>query len=270
MTLFDGCPELVDRHLRVTNEWAGIAPRFKSPTSLLGMTDDNLPNGIQFVSEIFGRMMSNWGVAGCPAASSLENWRLEKHTNFQDVRRSPEVPLERTISALMDENWANQIPVDSGLLGGGKTLDLARLQDDSVDLIELKVESNTPLSAAVQVLFYGLANVFFQTHRHRVMSTDSAAGLLVAKQIHLRVLAPATYYTRFGSVSSWLHHFESCLNDGLKGFSEKWTREDDPMIVDFRFDSFPCSFVWNQSRHSDPTHRDELRAAVEGRKALFA
>ena len=148
--------------------------RLKSTTSLSEvLTDDNLPDGRELVSNLFGQMMFNWGVGGCPATSSLENWRHQKHTGFQDVKRSPEVPLERTIAALMDEKWANQIPVAaSGLLGGGKTLDLACLHGDSIDLIELKVNSNTPLSAAVQVLFYGLAHVFFQLHRERVLPTD--------------------------------------------------------------------------------------------------
>ncbi len=269
MSLFDRCAEVVDQHLGITDDWVGIKPRFKSTTSLLRMTDDNLPDGRELVSNLFGQMMFNWGVGGCPATSSLENWRHQKHTGFQDVKRSPEVPLERTIAALMDEKWANQIPVDSGLLGGGKTLDLACLHGDSIDLIELKVNSNTPLSAAVQVLFYGLAHVFFQLHRERVLPTDSASDLLAAKTIHLRVLAPSAFYERFVSVGSWLHQFESRLNDGLANFSERLTREDDPKIVGFRFDAFPNSFAWNQARHGDTGHREELRSAMIARHSLF-
>ena len=269
MSLFDECPQIVDGHLGITDDWVGAKPRYRHPTSLLKMSDDNLPDGDSIVSDLFGQMMFNWGVGGCPATSSLENWRHQKHTDFQDVKRSPEVPLERTIAALMDEKWANQIPVDSGLLGGGKTLDLACLHGDSIDLIELKVESNTPLSAAVQVLFYGLANVFFQLHQKRVLPTGSTSDLLAAKIINLRVLAPSAFYERFASVGSWLHQFESRLNDGLDNFSERLTREDDPKIVGFRFDAFPDSFAWDQARHGDAGHREELRSAMIARQSFF-
>jgi len=116
MSLFDGCGQLVDRHLGIDDSWKGRVPRYMHPTSLQKITTKNLPIGEALVSELFGQMMRNWGSAGCPATRSKQNWRFTKHLDFQDVERSPEVPLERTISSLMGSDWANQIPVDSGFM----------------------------------------------------------------------------------------------------------------------------------------------------------
>lgn len=71
-------------------------------------------------------MMRNWEAEVCPATSSPEIWRNHKQTEFQHTKRSSDASLGRTIVALMDDQWANQVPIDSGLLGGGTYLDLAR------------------------------------------------------------------------------------------------------------------------------------------------
>jgi hypothetical protein len=136
-------------------------------------------------------------------------------------------------------------------------------------LIQLKVETHTPLSAAVQVLFYGLANVFFQLNRDRVCPKETGSVLLDVKKIHLRVIAPVAYYERFESATSRLRQFESHLNDGLIHFSEALNQQECPRIFDFRFDAFPSWFVWDPSRQSDASHREELLAAMDQRRAFF-
>lgn len=270
MSLFDGCDEIVDRHLGITDEWVGQKPRYKSDTSLFRMTVENLPKGPELVSELFGQMMQNWGAAGCPATSSKENWRFDKHIDFQDVERPPEVPLERTIARLMDESWANQIPVDSGLLGGGaKTLDLACREGEVFDLVELKVASNTPLSAAIQVLKYGLANVFFQINHHRVLPSGSENQLLHARQLRLQVLSPVSFYERFEKVSAWLKQFEACIQLGVTEFSGQLSNPEYPHISQFCFQAFPADFQWEQSRHSDDGHQREVKDAVQRRYCYF-
>ena len=270
MSLFDGCGQIVDRHLGIDDSWKGRVPRYMHPTSLQKITTKNLPIGEALVSELFGQMMRNWGSAGCPATRSKQNWRFTKHLDFQDVERSPEVPLERTISSLMGSDWANQIPVDSGLMRtGGKTLDLACLNDGRAELIELKVKSNTPLSAAIQILLYGLANVFFQINKQRVLPTGSASELLEVKELRLRVLAPVTYYERFAKVELWLKSFESCLDEGVKIFSERLMNPDYSRITQFSFQVFPAWFTWDQSLHADENHRHEVLEAVNARAEYF-
>ena len=273
MSLFDGCPEIVDRNLGISDEWVGQEPRYQSGTSLLRMSEVNLPNGYELVSELFGQMMRNWGAAGCSATKSKENWRFTKHVAFADNNRSAEVLLERTIASVTGEQWANQIPVDSGLLGkSNKTLDLACHDGDVFDLVELKDASNktdTPLSAAIQVLNYGLANVLFQINKHRVLPSGSENQLLGAKQLRFHVLAPVPFYERFRKVSAWLGKFEACIQLGVVQFSEQFTNPEYPRISEFCFQTFPADFQWDLSRHSDESHRQEVKAAIDGRTRYF-
>jgi len=271
MSLFDGVGEIIDKQLGIDETWGGTPPRYRHSSALLRMKKDNLPNGGRLVSSLFGQMMKNWGESGCPVASSGQNWRFSKQINFQDVPRAPEVPLERTITAVTDDSWANHIPVNSGLLGDpAKCLDLACRADDIVELIELRVIAATPLSAAIEILSYGLANAFFRINRHRILPATSPGELLVAKELHLRVLAPLTYYERFAEVAHWLNAFESCLDQGVKIFSAKCRNPDYVKISEFRFQVFPASFTWDQTLHFDVSHRRELVNAVELRRCLFA
>jgi len=234
------------------------------------MTEENLPDGEALVSDLFGQMMRNWGAAGCPATTSHQNWRFNKHVDFQNTPRPPELPLERTISSLTGNNWANQIPVDSGLIcDGAKTLDLATISGNVAELIELKVDSNTLLSASIQILLYGLANVFFQINKQRVLPTGSASELLEVKELRLRVLAPVTYYERFAKVELWLKSFESCLDEGVKIFSERLMNPDYSRITQFSFQVFPAWFTWDQSLHADENHRHEVLEAVNARAEYF-
>tara|TARA_R110002073_G_scaffold139076_1_gene288947 strand:- start:1257 stop:1964 length:708 start_codon:yes stop_codon:yes gene_type:complete len=235
------------------------------------MTEENLPNGHELVCELFGQMMRNWGIAGCPATNSKENWRFTKHVTFDDKNRSPEVILERTIAKVTGGQWANQIPVDSGLLDkSGKTLDLACDNGDFFDLVELKVASNTPLSAAIQVLNYGLANVFFQINHHRVLPLGSENQLLNAKQLRLQVLAPTEFYQRFEKVSAWLRQFEACIHHGVMQFSNQFLKSGYPRISQFCFQTFPAGFQWDQSRHDDESQQQLVKDALEQRFCYFS
>ncbi|MFT5328373.1 MAG: hypothetical protein ACI8P0_006286, partial [Planctomycetaceae bacterium] len=161
MSLLEGCHELVDSHLGIDDTWEGQPPRYRWPTSLNRMEDaSRQPDGATLISELYNLMVRNWEAGGCPQNGSAKNWRFTRRPEFQDVgdQLPPEVALERTIIQVVDhENWANQIPVDSGLLGRrARYLDLAFRAGSVFELIELKVASNTPLSAAIQVLLYGL------------------------------------------------------------------------------------------------------------------
>ncbi|GAA4465330.1 hypothetical protein GCM10023156_52940 [Novipirellula rosea] len=235
------------------------------------MTEENLPNGHDLVSELFGQMMRNWGIAGCPATTSKENWRFTKHVIFDDKNRSPEVLLERTIAKVTGDQWANQIPVDSGLLDkSGKTLDLACHNGDFVDLIELKVAANTPLSAAIQVLNYGLANVFFQINHHRVLPSGSENQLLNAKQLRLHVLAPTEFYQRFEKVSAWLREFEASIRRGVVLYSAQFLNSEYPRVSQFCFQAFPAGFHWDPSRHNDGYHQQAVKDALEQRFCYFS
>ena len=79
---------------------------------------------------------------------------------------SKEVLLERAIVKAMGEDWSNQMPTASGVLGSHadkrSSVDLVwRKCPTSFTLMELKVDSDTPLFAAVECLFYAGFKVLF-------------------------------------------------------------------------------------------------------------
>ena len=58
-------------------------------------------------------------------------------------------------------DWSNQVPIISGIAGSSaykrRAVDLVRcLPDGGFNFVELKVASDTPLYAAIEVLNYGL------------------------------------------------------------------------------------------------------------------
>lgn len=277
MSLFDGCDDLIDRHLKIPEGWRGNPPKYKSKNSLDLMTDDNLPVAAKLIADLYWRMMDNWRDGGCPPNPSTENWRFTRHPDFQDAgdQLGPEVALERTIIQVVDhENWANQIPVDSGILGrASKTLDLAFRAGSAFELIELKAAGgDTPLSAGFQVLKYGLAYAFFRKNLEAVQNENDQppSPLLDATEIRLRVLAPAANYERSEmSWLPWLKKLESRLNDGVRAFSDSPLLECNMKLTQFQFDVFPKDFHWDQARNGDEDHRTEVLAAVHGRHPYF-
>jgi hypothetical protein len=164
---------------------------------------------------------------------SKENWRLEKQLPIgntkQDERR--EVSLERAIVNIPKEvwpdaaNWFNQVPVASGLVDPDadrrRSIDLVHKcsdKDRAYEFIELKVASNTPLYAAMEILKYGLLYIFARKHPELF---NDGLELLQAKRIELKVLAPHDYY----KVSDFalLQAMEERMNEGLKHFLKQMT-----------------------------------------------
>jgi hypothetical protein len=90
----------------------------------------------------------------------LENWRFAKKTYIADRNTSPEKTLEKTIAKITDADWVNQVPTASGLWNASadthRNIDLVhRLGPKQYEFIELKVETDTPLKAAMESLIYG-------------------------------------------------------------------------------------------------------------------
>ena len=110
-----------------------------------------------------------------------------------------------------------------------------RVGEQSFELIELKVESDTPLRAAVEIVQYGL---LYALARDRYPETQHASkDLLRAKDVHLRVLAPTNYYAPY--TLAWLEHD---LDVGLRSFAlEQFGM---PLLASFSFHAFPKDFCW--------------------------
>ncbi len=72
------------------------------------------------------------------------------------------------------------------------------------ELIELKAGENpdTPLSAALQILSYGLLYCFARLHKYE-LDVPHATGVLAAKRIDLTVLGPRSIYRCYRLEQLW-------------------------------------------------------------------
>lgn len=174
--------------------------RLRHRSALLSL---DISAGVDLPALVHEVISSNWLTSGAAANvnRSRQNWRWTLQPQIGAANRSPEVVLERAIAAASAAHgrtdWANQIPVASGLIVGAadgrRAIDLAQQRGDRhYELIELKVASDTPLYAAVELL--GYASLWLLA---RQAIPGHAPALLAADRVDLRVLAPAAFYAPF-------------------------------------------------------------------------
>lgn len=197
LSLFGGVPAAVNRVLGLGEGSYGHRKEFLR----LGDALTEL-QGMEVAEAVFREIERQFdGVA--PSAGkrpSFENWRRKPHT---DPRRTPtdsEVGLERRlVKARLTGDWWNQVPIASGLgLGRRCSIDLVHERDpDSYDFVELKVRSNNPIFAAVEILQYGFVWLLSRANRHRLGYLPGDAPLLAARNVRLCVLAPYRFYDGF-------------------------------------------------------------------------
>jgi hypothetical protein len=114
-------------------------------------------NFVPIVEAMWRLIATNWVEGQCQWRGS-DNWRWKLCKNLRVERQntSEEVKLNRTLASNLNKGrWTNETPTASGLAEkGGKEpggLDLAYQYQDRPDhlcLIELKIGSNNPVSAA--------------------------------------------------------------------------------------------------------------------------
>jgi hypothetical protein len=275
-TIFDGMNEVVDRYLKLDDAWRGTPPRFGHLATLLQLSqrapefaDGNL------VDQLFRSSQSIWEAATNDqrVCRSRANWRSEKRLEYRDDNPSLEVVLERVIAQLTDDNWWNQVPVDSGLLDsqGRRKIDLVHREEEAFSIYELKWNSNNPLSAAIQVVQYGAAYLFFRRFVLPSLYPEKAvvalSDMMAAQRLALIVLAPARFYENFSSSPSWLESFEHRLNDD---FEESANRQASGIRMSFQFETFPMEFDWSLEMASDPNKRELAKLALSKRRRVFA
>ena len=161
-------------------------------------------DGRDVVSPVFRQIASNYERAGASANKnrSQENWRWRRPQMYiAPHNRSPEVVLERAIVSASERlgraDLANQIPVASGLIAGSpdarRAIDLVQQRgESSFEFVELKVGSDSPLYAAVEIVAYACLWILA-----RFDPPARQSDILAADQLDLRVLAPAAYYSSF-------------------------------------------------------------------------
>jgi len=193
-SLFQGLEEAVCRVLRI--------PKLKHRSALLEYSArGDIPAGV--VRAAYNQIAANWGAYVTPSslAASSENWRWRvPQTYISEHNVSSEVVLERAIVNACERqgrmDWANQVPVCSGVVGLSgerrRAIDLVHEKAPGhFQFIELKVGSDTPLFAAVEIIAYACV---------WLLSRDvpgASSPLLAARQVEAIVLAPDSYYARF-------------------------------------------------------------------------
>jgi hypothetical protein len=251
--ILSGVDGFIERHLGVA-EIGARSPRYHNLSACRNLSGA-APLGFDaeaLIEDIFLQVEMNWRASGVGRNPSIQNWRFEKQLNIAAHNQSPEKTLEKAIAESAGETWANQVPTASGLVNAtsdrSRNLDLVfRVDPGRFEFIELKLDSDTPLYAAIEMLEYGVLYLFYRLN----FLTDARNNvLLTAKTVHLRVLAPAAYYR--GYRFEWL---ESELTRGLQAVIEK---RGGPMM-DFMFTAFPDDFNW-------PCPAEQMLASL-GRRA---
>lgn len=154
-------------------------------------------------------------------SDSKQNWRNSPVTTInKDDNKSKEVVLERHLAKIIERKkcatWWNQMPVASGLVGSSsdrrRAIDLVHRDEagETYDFIELKIASDSPLYALMEVVQYGLIYLTLRDDPSYLSEISKGSQVFQAKEIKLRVLAPEAFY------SGSLARFEQQLNDGFK------------------------------------------------------
>lgn len=182
---------------------------------------------------------------------SKENWRTDRpNVSLAQVNADPEIILERSFIRACKTagrtDWWNQVPVSSGLegrfTGKGRAMDLVRRRSvQAYDFVELKVESNNPLYATVEILQYGFIWLVSRVPEHRRMLGQEHPSLLDATDIALCVLAPEKFYAKEN-----VRALEVGINNALDEISHQ---RGVKMI--FRFEQFQCDIDAQEIRSCD-------------------
>ena len=251
-SILTGIDALIDQHLGLPS--FGSNPQYHHKRSALHLTAK--PSSFDariLIQAIRSKIEENWMEARRDSKvrfGSRENWRWEKQPYISDHNSSKEKQIEKAVAANGDDKWVNQVPTMSGLLDGTSeihcNLDLVhRVADGEFEFIELKIESDTPLFAAFEVLKYGLVYVFSRQHAAE-LGYDPANILLNATSVTLCVLAPTVYFA--GYDLRWL---EAELSNGLQQIDALG------LTMDFRFEHFPATATTATGivKHRQPSYQ---------------
>jgi hypothetical protein len=247
-SIFDGTDEIICESLDLCRQ------KLKQKTTCRKLSAA-LPAGFKagIVSSLFKRIEDNWEqtkdnwekselkrLERDPSWES-KNWQLRHQTEPAERSESLETLLERAIAILaklgeLPDEWYNQISVDSGLVdgGGGRHVDLAHMDGNDAELVELKWKSDTPLFALFEVLDYGLVLLLSRRNAEKLGYRDRDLKLIDALVVKLAVLAPSQYYDGYDC-----RKYAGVVNEGLRQLRD--THPDLPEMS-FRFLRFPSWF----------------------------
>ena len=195
------------------------------------------------LSAIYSQIRLNWYTRCYRKKASTENWRCKGSVHYDRERRGQEVILEREIvKAMPRHTWHNNVPTSSGLCSPShdkaRNIDLVYAESPlAYTFYELKWDVNTPVFAAIEIIYRGILNVFTRLNRVEMGYGGIDMPMLTVPELHLRVLAPAEYYASPTIDLRWL---EVKLNRGLEAFAR--SQVEAGLRMDFMFDAFPAGF----------------------------
>ena len=223
-----------------------------------------IPDRGGLFGEIYERLRSNWiSNRSEERWPSQANWILRLAPEFtQHPTKYLEKQLQKNIAiALQNERWGNDVPTASGLVndrGRQMNIDLAHQTPDGFEFIELKLESNTPYEAALQILRYGAVYLLYRLEPE-LAKRFKGNQMMNAKRIVLEVLAPHRYYS-IGDTD--LPLLEAQFDRQVARFAEEHVRS---LSLSFRFMTFNADFMFKPGMSSDL-----ICEAVRGRRSPFS
>lgn len=259
MSILVGIGNLVDNWLKIQTK--GQAPHYRHRSAALELThrDGPIVGTGSFLEASYARIHSNWLAAIDAGYSkpSRENWRWKRHADLSAENKSPEIILERSIVRACGDGWSNQMPTASGLVGPSldkrAAVDLVYRSDPgSYSLIELKVNSDNPLFAAIEILLYGLLFVWSRDNQEELGYDVQVQPVLAATSVTLVVLAPQRYYRDYK-----LTNLSTALNDRLVEFGE-----NKGVNLGFEFCQLGSEFAVDATL-------DCIRSAIEDRRPVW-
>lgn len=194
---------------------------------------------IDLIKALYDQIKNNCAPVN-PNSLSTSNWRWESQPKIADHNPSVEKWIEKTLARCFSDKLTNQVPAASDL--AGKNQDRKRSIDlvlrgpgeKTYQFIELKItgESGWPLYAAFEVLSYGL---LYLHARRELDGRYPGKALMEANTVHLRVLAPVSYYSEWNS-ERLRTRLVKPLDKALRQFAGK------SVVMDFGLSSFPKDF----------------------------
>jgi hypothetical protein len=189
------------------------------------------------VSKAASQIDTNWDGR---SSRSTKNWRSTPQGTIAAGNRSREKIVEKGVVQYLP-GWTNQVPTCSGVNGSSdrkRSIDLAYMNGTELELIELKIASDTPLLAAIEVLYYGLLYRFSRAQATSLGYNQASNPFVCcgATAVHLKVLAPQSFYAPRALVPG-MRTMADMLSDALNSLPPNGYR------MSFIFEAFGRSFV---------------------------
>lgn len=260
-SILDGCSEIKNLALFHGEQQVKCARNVAQRTELIRLCRQPPDvDGAALADRLLDKVRTNWrsGREARGKPPSRENWRFRPVGTISRLNTSPEVTFERNFIATTNGDWANQVPTASGILGTHtdkrRAIDLVRRCGNGVfEFIELKLGSDTPLYAGLELLEYGVLYAFARVEAEALQYGQGFSEILDADAIRLRVLAPAAYY-RYATRNGTVHQYDlSWLDRLLNAATARLAARVEPGLqMDFAFEAFPDDFTWPAKRDAGP------------------